>query len=372
MNDAGRPGAVRDLAYMRRALSLARRGWGQTAPNPMVGAVVVRDGEVVGEGWHARYGGPHAEAMALESAGPRARGSTVYVTLEPCAHHGKTPPCADALIAAGVARVVAAAADPNPVASGGGARLRAAGIEFQVGVSEAEARELNAPFFFALTSDRPWVTLKLATSIDGAITDHRGSSAWLTGPRARRAVHRLRAGSDAIAVGIGTALADDPLLTVRGRLKPRIAPVRVIFDRTARLPLSSKLVRTARDVSTIVMTQSPDPERALALRAAGADVLIAGSAAAGLRELRARGIRSMLVEGGAGLAALLLTECVVDRLVIFQAPLLLGGGSLNAFAGLPPALVPDAPRLKVLERRTIGDDLMTVYAPTGAGFCSQV
>src|SRR5688500_12992862 len=203
MNDAGRPGAVRDLAYMRRALSLARRGLGQTAPNPMVGAVVVRDGEIVGEGWHARFGGPHAEPVALAAAGARARGATVYVTLEPCAHQGKTPPCTHALIAAGVARVVAATADPNPVASGGAAQLRAAGVDYQVGVSEREARELNAPFFFALGSDRPWVTLKLATSIDGAITDHRHSSAWLTGPRARRAVHRLRAGSDAVAVGIG-------------------------------------------------------------------------------------------------------------------------------------------------------------------------
>ena len=371
MNDAGRPGAVRDVAYMRRALSLARRGWGQTAPNPMVGAVVVRGDEIVGEGWHARYGGPHAEAMALEAAGPRARGSTVYVTLEPCAHHGKTPPCADALIAAGVSRVVAAVADPNPVASGGGERLRAAGIEYLAGVSEPEARELNAPFFFALRSDRPWVTLKLATSIDGAITDHHRSSAWLTGPRARRVVHRLRAGSDAVAVGIGTALADDPMLTVRGRLRPRVAPARVVFDRQARLPLTSKLARTAREVPTIVVAESADSERALSLRDAGVRVLPGATMPDALRQLRSNGISSVLVEGGAGLAAELLSACVVDRLVIFQAPLLLGGGSLNAFSGLPPALVRDAPRLTVLERRTIGDDLMTVYAPGGEAFCSQ-
>ena len=371
MNDAGRPGAVRDLAYMRRALSLARRGWGQTAPNPMVGAVVVRGDEIVGEGWHARHGGPHAEAMALEAAGTLATGATVYVTLEPCAHHGKTPPCADALIAAGVSRVVAAVADPNPVASGGASRLRAAGIEYQAGVSEAEARELNAPFFFALDSDRPWVTLKLATSVDGAITDHRRSSAWLTGPRARRVVHRLRAGSDAIAVGIGTALADDPLLTVRGRLRPRVAPSRIVFDRDARLPLTSKLVRTAREVPTIVVAGSDDSARARALRAAGVQVLSATTMPEALRLLREGGIRSVLVEGGAGVATALLSACVVDRLVIFQAPLLLGAGALNAFSGLPAALVRDAPRLTVLERRTIGDDLMTVYAPAGEAFCSQ-
>ena len=371
MNDAGRPGAVRDLAYMRRALSLARRGWGQTAPNPMVGAVVVRGSEIVGEGWHARYGGPHAEAGALEAAGDRARGATVYVTLEPCAHHGKTPPCADALIAAGVARVVAAVADPNPVATGGGARLRAAGIEYEVGVAEAPARELNAPFFFALGADRPWVTLKLATSIDGALTDHRRSAAWLTGSRARRAVHRMRAGHDAIAVGIGTAIADDPLLTVRGRLHPRTPPTRLVFDRNARLPLTGKLASSARRIPTLVLAEEPDRERVAALEEAGVEVIQASTLHGLLRRLVDRGIRSVLVEGGAGIAAGLLAACLVDRLVIFQAPLVLGGGSLNAFAELPPALVRDAPRLAVIERKTFGDDLMTVYAPAGDGFCSQ-
>ena len=370
MNDAGRPGAVRDLAYMRRALSLARRGWGQTAPNPMVGAVVVRGDEVVGEGWHARYGGPHAEAVALDAAGERARGSTVYVTLEPCAHHGKTPPCADALIRAGVKRVVAAVADPNPVAKGGGEKLRAAGIAFELGPAEDQARELNAPFFFAVGADRPWVTLKLALSIDGAITDHRGSAAWLTGPRARRAVHRMRAGHDAIAVGIGTAVADDPLLTVRGRLQPRTPPARVVFDRNARIPLTGKLVSTARGVPTIVIAAADSAARASALREAGVEVVEAGTLHEGLRQLRQRGLRSLLVEGGAGIAAALLSACLVDRLVIFQAPLLLGGGALNAFAGLPSALVREAPRLTVIERRAYGDDLMTVYAPAGDRFCS--
>ena len=371
MTDAGRPGAVRDLAYMRRALSLARKGWGQTAPNPMVGAVVVRGDEIVGEGWHRRYGGSHAEVEALRAAGARAQGATVYVTLEPCAHHGKTPPCADALIAAGVSRVVAATADPNAVASGGAERLRATGIEVDLGVAEKEARELNAAFFFALSSDRPWVTLKLATSIDGAITDHERSAAWLTGARARRTVHRLRAGNDAIAIGIGTALADDPLLSVRGRLKPRRPPVRVIFDRSARLPIASKLARTAREVPTVVIAQSPDATRAAELRAAGVEVIDAATTADALRALRSRDIRSVLVEGGAGIAAALLSAGLVDRLVIFQAPLLLGRGALNAFAALPAALVREAPRFTVLERRAIGDDLMTVYAPTGARFCSQ-
>ena len=301
----------------------------------------------------------------------RARGATVYVTLEPCSHQGKTPPCAEALIRAGVSRVVAAVADPNPVAAGGGAVLREARVTFELGPGEAAARELNAAFLASFTSDRPWVTLKLATSLDGAITDHRRSSAWLTGPRARRAVHRIRAQSDAIAVGVGTALADNPLLTVRGRVQPRVPPARVVFDRTARLPAASQLARTARDLPTLVLSESPDTARAAALRAAGVDVIHAPSLGDGLRSLRERGIRSLLVEGGAGIAAALLSANLVDRLVIFQAPLLLGGGALNAFAALPPALVPEAPRLKVIERRTFGEDVMTVYGPAGDGFCSQ-
>jgi diaminohydroxyphosphoribosylaminopyrimidine deaminase/5-amino-6-(5-phosphoribosylamino)uracil reductase len=359
---AKRPDALRDAAYMRRALSLARKGWGQTAPNPMVGAVVVRGDAVVGEGWHERWGGPHAEVVALRAAGENARGATVYVTLEPCAHTGKTPPCADALIAAGVQRVVAASRDPTPVAAGGGERLRAAGIAFESGVEEAAARELNAPFFHAARSDRPWVTLKLAVSLDGAITDARRSSAWLTGATARREVHRLRANSDAIAVGIGTALTDDPALTVRGGVQPRVPPRRVVFDNAARLPADSRLARGAREIPTIVVARAPDPRNVEALEGAGVTVIAAADTAAGLRALRALEIRSLLVEGGAGLASSLLEASLVDRLIIFQAPILLGAGALGAFSGLGGRLVADAPRLPVLERRAFGDDVMTVYA----------
>src|SRR5579862_5155051 len=245
---------------MARALALAELGWGQTAPNPMVGAVLVRDGEIVGEGYHARYGGDHAEIVALRMAGERARGATLYVTLEPCAHHGKTPPCADAIVRAGVARVVAAAQDPNPVAAGGAAKLLAAGVEFELGVDEPAARELNAPFFHAATSTRPWVTLKLGVSLDGAIADRDGHSKWITNTASRRETHRLRAGSDAIAVGIGTVLADDPALTVRDAPAPRVPPTRVVFDRSARLPHDSQLARTAREVPVIVVTARPAPE----------------------------------------------------------------------------------------------------------------
>src|SRR5687767_11589972 len=227
MSTAERPGAVRDVTHMRRALSLARQGWGRTAPNPMVGAVVVRDDQVVGEGFHAEFGGPHAEVVALKAAGDRARGATAYVTLEPCAHHGKTPPCTDALIAAGIARVVMAVRDPNPAAHGGAERLRAAGVEVVSGVEREAACELNAPFFNSFGNRRAWVVLKLALSAEGAIAPASRERQWLSGPEATAEVHRLRAGFDAIAVGLGTAIADDPALTVRGDLRPRVEPARV-------------------------------------------------------------------------------------------------------------------------------------------------
>ena len=364
MTDDERPALARESAFMRRALALARKGWGQTAPNPMVGAVVVSDGVIVGEGWHARFGGPHAEVVALEAAGARARGSTVYVTLEPCAHTGKTPPCTDALVAARVARVVAAARDPSPEARGGGERLVEAGIAFETGMEERSARELNAPFFHAQRSDRPWVTLKLAVSIDGAIADARRSPGWLTGDAARKEVHRLRAGADAIAVGVGTVLVDDPLLTVRDAKPPRVAPRRIVFDRHGRLPLESRLAKSVTLAPVTVVVADPDAARLAELEAAGIEVVIAPSLDDALRALARSGVRSMLVEGGAGLAGALLEAGLVDRLVIFQAPIVLGAGALGAFAAAPGALVAEAPRLEILERRAFGTDLMTVYALT--------
>ena len=351
-----------DGTMMRRALALAARGWGHTAPNPMVGAVVVRDGEVVGEGWHARWGGPHAEVVALESAGERARGATVYVTLEPCAHHGKTPPCVDALVAAGVRRVVAAVRDPSPDAGGGAERLREAGIEVHVGVEEEAARELNAPFFHATLSQRPWLTLKLAVSIDGAIADHTRRPAWITAEPARREVHRLRAGSDAVAVGAGTVRTDDPLLTVRDADPPRLAPARVVFAAARLIDPTSRLAATAREIPTIVVGPVVSGERADALRARGVELVEAVTLADGLAALRSRGIRSVLVEGGARLAGALWQASLVDRLIIFQGPVVLGAGALNAFAYVPGTEVGRAPRLRVLDRRELGDDLVTRYA----------
>ena len=348
---------------MRRALTLAREGWGQTAPNPMVGAVVVRDGDVVGDGFHARFGEPHAEVVALRAAGALTRGATLFVTLEPCRHHGKTPPCADAVLAAGVARVVIAALDPTAQSGGGADMLRDAGVVVETGVLGREARELNAPFFHAASgSDLPWTTLKLAVSMDTAISDERGTTSWLTGPEARREVHHLRAGHDAIAVGVGTVLADDPQLTVRDAPPPRVPLRRVVFDRSLRTPLESVLVRTAAETPTTVVTRTTASTHARALAKAGVHVIAAPDLSHGLRALRAEGVRSLLVEGGATIAAAVLAEKLAHRLVIFEAPVMLGPNALYAFDGAPPGVVRELEQLPVVARKTLGRDVMTTYA----------
>jgi len=362
MSIAAQRADERDAAFMRRALTLAKKGWGQTAPNPMVGAVVVKDGVVVGEGYHSRFGAAHAEVDALRAAGERARGATVYVSLEPCAHFGKTPPCVDALVAAGVSRVVAATRDPTPTAAGGAERLRAAGIDVAFDVESSAARELNAPFFHAVVSDRPWVTVKLALSIDGAIADAGRGPAWLTGRKARREVHRLRAGTDAIGVGLGTIRADNPELTVRDAPPPRVPPARVVFTRRGQLPITSAVARTATDVPTIVVAESVDLSHARRLMALGVDVVAATSLEEGMRALRQRGIRSLLVEGGAGITGALLGANLVDRLIIFQAPVLLGAGSLPGFESAPTMAAPGARRFPIVRRAELDDDFMTVYA----------
>ena len=356
-----------DREWMRRALELAPRGWGRTAPNPMVGAVLVKDGRVVGEGWHAEYGGPHAEVEALRAAGEAARGATAYVTLEPCAHHGKTPPCTGALIEAGVRRVVFAAADPDPEAGGGAEALRAAGIECVGGVEEGAAKDLNAVFFHARSpagEARPFVALKLALSADGRIADLDGRSMWITGTEAREETHRLRAGFDAVAVGIGTALADDPRLTVRGPVVPRVAPTRVVFDRTLGLPTTSTLARTAGEVPVIAVAHAEArAARQEALEAAGVRVLRARAGFDGaLAVLREAGIRSMFVEGGAGLAGALLCARAVDRLYLFYAPLFLGPQGLSPFAALESPPIAEAPRWRRIATAEFGADTLVTLA----------
>ena len=347
-----------ERAFMRRALTLARRGWGRTAPNPLVGAVVVRGGRIVGEGFHAVYGGPHAEVMALSAAGSKARGATVYVTLEPCAHWGKTPPCADALIAAGVRRVVCATRDPSRTARGGARRLRRAGIAVEFGFEAEAARELNAPFYFSHEDgSRPWVTLKLAVTADGAVGRRGGRRTRITGAAADREVHRMRAQADAIAVGIRTAIADDPILTVRHVRQPRVPPVRVVFDRSLRLSLTSLLVATAALVPTVVIGGARRrPKREMALFRHGVEVLHAGTVRRALARLARHDIRSLFVEGGPALAAAFLAARVVDRIVIFRSPRRLGAGAIAAF---DDASLLD--RYRVVSRRRFGPDVMTIY-----------
>jgi len=347
---------------MERALDLARRGWGRVAPNPMVGAVILAGDIVVAEGYHAEYGGPHAEVVALQAARERARGATLVVNLEPCAHHGKTPPCTDAIVAAGVARVVAAVPDPDPQARGGAAVLRGRGVSVSIGLLAEAGAALNAPFLFAREqAERPFVALKLATSIDGRIADAAGSSQWVSGEAAREHVHWLRAGFDAIAVGGTTALRDDPQLTVRGPVTPRRPPVRVVFDRRAMLNESADLVKTAREVPTWVMA-SPDAPVAsvMLLERSGVRVFRPASLADGLRMLRSAGIHSVLCEGGGALGAKLLAEGLVDRLYWIQAPVWLGEGAVPAFPGMAAAPLPEAPRWTPVERRAMGPDTLLV------------
>ena len=351
-----------ERAAMQRALDLARRGWGRVAPNPLVGAVVLPGDAVVGEGYHAEYGGPHAEVVALQVAGERARGATLVVNLEPCAHHGKTPPCTDAIVKAGVTRVVAALSDPDPEARGGAGLLRGKGVTVSIGLLAEAAAALNAPFLFAREQrERPWVALKLATSIDGRIADAAGSSQWVSGEAAREYVHWLRAGFDAIAVGGTTALQDNPRLTVRGPVTPRRPPVRVVFDRRAMLNPSTLLVSGAREVPTWVMSSLEAPVSSVtALEQNGVRVFRPDSLASGLRMLRDAGIESVLCEGGGALGARLLTDGLVDRLYWVQAPVWLGEGAVPAFPGVPPQPLAAAPRWTPVERRVLGSDTLLV------------
>ena len=356
---------------MRAALGLARRGLGSVWPNPAVGCVIVDEaGRVVGRGWTQPGGRPHAETEALAMAGAAARGATVYVTLEPCAHHGKTPPCAEALIAAGIRRAVVAVEDPDSRVGGKGlAMLRAAGIEVTAGVLADEAADLNAGFFLTIRADRPLVTLKLGTTLDGRIATHGGESRWITGETARAAAHALRAEHDAVMVGSGTALADDPDLTCRLPGMGERSPVRVVFDGRLRLPLTSKLVTSANDVPTWVITlEGGDQARREAFEAAGIDLLDVTSGRdhqidvqAALALLADSGITRVLVEGGSHLAAALLRAGVVDRLVWFRAPKLMGGDGLPAAVAFGVDHLAQMPGFQRVEIRPLGDDLMETY-----------
>jgi diaminohydroxyphosphoribosylaminopyrimidine deaminase/5-amino-6-(5-phosphoribosylamino)uracil reductase len=359
-----------DLHHMRAALSLARRGLGRVWPNPAVGCVLVKDGTVVGRGWTQPGGRPHAETEALARAGAAATGATAYVTLEPCAHHGKTPPCADALIAAGVGRVVVALEDPDPRVSGGGIqRMIDAGITVDVGLCGAEAAEINAGFFLKVRASRPLVTLKTASTLDGRIATHRGESQWITGEAARRASHLLRAQHDAVVVGSGTALADNPDLTCRLDGLQQWSPVRVVFDSHLRLPLTAKLVATAREVPTwMVALDNADHDRRAALIDCGVEIISVHPGEGGnpdigaaLHELGKRGLTRVLVEGGAHLAAALLRRHLVDRIAWFRAPKLIGGDGLPVAMPFSIDHLADAPTFKRLSLGEIGGDAVEMY-----------
>lgn len=354
-----------DRLYMQMALELAASARGRTSPNPMVGAVVVKDGNVVGRGCHLRAGTPHAEVHALKEAGNKAKGATLYVTLEPCCHHGRTGPCSEAVINAGVSKVVVATADPNPLVAGGGVeRLREAGVEVTLGVMEEEARELNEVFIKYITTRRPFVVVKAAVSLDGKIATRSGKSKWLTGSEARAYGHQMRDCYDAILVGIGTILADDPSLTARlpeGRGRD---PARIILDSQARTPLNARLLIQLSEAPTIIaVTACAPPGRQEALQQAGAEVLVVnGGHRVDLAELMKllgeKEITSVLIEGGAGVHGSAITAGIVDKVAWFIAPKIIGGreapGPVGGLGVDDPSEAAELERLKVSR---LGPDL---------------
>jgi len=389
------PFTADDERHMRRALALAERGRGRVEPNPVVGCVLVRRGQIVGEGYHRNYGGPHAEVWALRRAGAEARGATAYVTLEPCCHYGQTPPCTEALIAAGVVRVVAAMRDLSPPVCGQGvARLKAAGIEVSAGLLETESMRMNAAYLKRKFTGRPWVILKWAQSLDGKIATRTGDSKWISGEASRAWVHRLRGRVDAIVVGVGTAIADDPLLTCRhGR--PRRIATRVVLDAGLRLPVAAQLVRTARQTPTLVVTDRRlvDSQRARRLVRAGVQVMgvercgLAGSGGrpgrarprglkpealrrgystqsgldlkAMLDELGRRGMTNVMVEGGGRTLGAFHDAGLADEALVFVSPRLIGGrDAVSALAGDGPASMSELRQPAWVERRRVGDDTL--------------
>lgn len=361
--------AAGDAAQMARALKLAARGLFGTDPNPRVGCVIVRDGRVLGEGYHERAGGPHAEAVALAAAGDAARGATVYVTLEPCAHHGRTPPCVDALIAAGVGRVVYACRDPNPRVNGGGAaRLEAAGIEVRGGVLEQPARALNPGFISRMERGRPWVRLKLAASLDGRTALADGESRWITGRAARADVQRLRARASAVLTGSGTVLRDDPRLDVRlpGAWRQ---PLRVILDAGLATETSARVLRPPGE-ALLFAVPGQDPQRAADLRLAGARVeeLPQGPGGVSLPAVMARlaalEMNEVHVECGATLAGALWSARLVDELVLYVAPVLLGPDARHLLSIGPLASMAERAELEMLDARRVGADLRLRLRPS--------
>lgn len=360
-----------DEFYMQRALNLAARAQGRTSPNPIVGAVLVKDGQVVGEGYHRKAGTPHAEVMALQRAGENARGATLYVTLEPCCHFGRTPPCCEAVIDRGVARVVAATLDPNPLVAGKGmARLKDAGIATGVGILQDQAALLNEFFFKYIKEGRPFVTLKTAMTLDGKIATSAGDSRWISSEAAREHVHRLRNRYDAIMVGIGTVLADNPQLNTRLNIEERHDPLRVILDPELQLPRDSKIVQSSREQCTLVFSnRCEDPETIKILEEEGVEVFSLDGEGPVLdldrvlKELGKRGICSLLLEGGAEINAAMLSKRLVDKLTWIIAPKIIGGKTApGPVGGAGQQLMSEALLLNNVQMEKLGPDfLLTAY-----------
>jgi diaminohydroxyphosphoribosylaminopyrimidine deaminase/5-amino-6-(5-phosphoribosylamino)uracil reductase len=369
-----------DHLYMSRAIQLAGKGLYTTHPNPRVGCVLVNQGEVIGEGYHRRAGEPHAERNALTIAGPRARGATAYVSLEPCSHHGRTPPCSDALIEAGIGRVVAAMQDPNPLVAGEGLkRLAAAGIPVQLGVMQAQAEALNPGFIQRMQLGRPRVTCKMAMSLDGRTAMASGESKWITSPAARRDVHRLRASSAAIMTGVGTLLTDNPSLDVRltpmelglepGLETPR--PVRVVLDPTLVTPTDARMLQVPGE--TLILCAKPDAARLAALETVGARIMtVAGDRSRldlqqVLQLLGGLQINEVMLESGATLAGAMLEQGLIDQLIVYLAPQIMGDGARGLFH--LPALqrMQDRFALQIIDLRQIGQDIRIIAIPTSAG-----
>lgn len=355
---------------MRIALGLAARGLGNTWPNPAVGCVIVRDDRIVGRGWTQIGGRPHAETMALEQAGAAARGATAYVTLEPCSHHGRTPPCAEALIAAGIARCVAGVEDPDSRVSGKGyALLREAGIEVQDGCLSFEAADLNAGFLMTRQRGRPLVTLKLAVSLDGRIGTHSGDSKWITTPLARQRAHLLRSRTDAVMIGSNTAMLDDPDLTCRLPGLPARQPVRIVLDGRLRMSLTSRLIATATETPTWVVTREDvESTRRQAFEDCGVAIIAVPVDQSGfpdlgyaLEGLAQRGLTRILVEGGGRLAASLIRADLVDRMIWFRSPSVIGGDGLPAIAAFGVDTVAETPRWRRVRADILGDDLLETF-----------
>ena len=357
-----------DEHYMRRALQLAARGEGYVEPNPMVGAVVVRDGRIVGQGWHKKFGGPHAEIHALDAAGDQAIGADLYVTLEPCCHHGKTPPCTDRIIRSGICRIVVAIGDPNPLVAGKGiALLRDAKIQVDCGVLSEEASYLIAPFRKLITTQRPYVISKWAMTADGKIATQGGESKWITSEDAREHSHRYRGRIDAILVGIGTVLADNPRLEAK---KPaRRTPVRIVLDSELKTPVDCHLVATARSTPTLIAFCRPNELKIDALQSAGCELLHLPADGGGhvsidslLTELGRRKLTSLLVEGGAQVHGAFLQANAIDSLRLYMAPRLFGGDNApGPFAGVGAARIADSCTFKLRQTLVIGDDLFVEY-----------